>query len=84
MAIPIIDPHGETDHKDWQDPFVHKLLENCPGCAMCVDWDGKTGDQISAARTRLVTGRRLRAATEPTAREVAMEDRMYWDSRYDD
>lgn len=84
MATPTHDPYGELDYGGWEDPFAHKLLRNCPGCVLCVAWDGKTGDQISAARARLVTGRRHLAVTEPTARQVAQEDRDYWNSRYDD
>jgi hypothetical protein len=80
MAIPTFDPYGETDYGDWQDPFVHKLLEGCPGCVMCVGWEGKTYDQIRAARISLVVGRRLRDRPEPTAQEIAREDRM-WELR---
>lgn len=79
MAVPIFDPLGETDYKDWKDPFVHKLLEGCSGCAMCVGWGDRTDHQIRALRVNLVVGRRLRDRPEPTAREIAREDRAYWD-----
>lgn len=78
MAIPRYDPYGETDYEDWEDPFVHELLEGCPGCATCVGWKGKTYNQIRVARAGLVVGRRLRAAPEASAREIAREDRDYW------
>lgn len=81
MAIPRYDPYGETDIKGWQDPFVHKLLKGCPGCAdVCADWTGKTYDQIRAQRVNLVVRLRNCERPEPTAREFALEDRYYWDA----
>lgn len=84
MAIPKYDPLGATDYGDWEDPYLHKLLKNCPGCTVCVGWGDRTDNQVRAARTSLVVGRRLRDRPEPTAREIAREDRDYWSSRYDD
>ena len=85
MTIPVFDPHGETDYKDWEEPESHLFHTQCNGCPTCVGWSpGLTFDQIRAQRVNLVEGRRLRDSPEPTAREIAREDRDYWDSRYDD
>jgi len=80
MATPTFDPYGETDYGDWEDPFVHKLLRQCPGCVICVGWGRRTDDQITAARISLVVGRRLRDTGEPTGSQIAQEDRM-WELR---
>lgn len=80
MSVPIFDPLGETDYGDWEDPFVHKLLRGCPGCARCARWGDKTDHQLRAQRVNLVVGLRLRDRPEPTAREIAQEDRAYWDN----
>lgn len=80
MTIPVDDRYGELDYGDWEDPESHLFLTMCDGCPMCVGWPGLTFDQIRAQRVNLVEGRRMRDRPEPTAREIAREDRAYWDA----
>jgi hypothetical protein len=77
MTIPIFDPYGE-EYGDWEDPYSHVFLTMCTGCPMCVAWEGKPYDQIRAERVDLTVRRRSRRVLEPTAREIAAEDRAYW------
>jgi hypothetical protein len=77
------DPYGEQDYGAWEDPFVHALLTNCTGCPMCFTWGSKSPAEINADRVGLVMRHRAFVAAEPTARELAQEDRDYWNAAYE-
>lgn len=80
--VAAYDPYGEKEFGDWEDPYIHLLLDACEGCPTCVTWPGKTYSQIRAERLDLVSRRRLRARPEQTVDEVGREDRNHWSERY--
>lgn len=78
----VHDPYGEMEFGDWEDPYNHVLLTMCTGCPMCVNWEGRTYEEIRAQRLALISRRRLAASPEQTTDEVGQEDRDHWSQRY--
>lgn len=57
------DPYG-LEFGDWEDPQTH---DDCTGCAMCRDWEGRSYEAIRAVRRVEVSRRRAEAAAEAAA-----------------